>query len=91
MIKGIFLIVGGIIFALLVNTKMALSVIALLPFVLIMITIIGIMTSPLLKKTQRAVEDVAKVIGENVSGIRLIKTYNLEAQRVDKIIEINKR
>ncbi|VEU75441.1 ABC-type multidrug/protein/lipid transport system ATPase component [Mycoplasmopsis maculosa] len=91
MIKGIFLIMGGIVFSFLVDWKMALTIVAIIPVVAIMVVIIGITTSPLLKKTQKVVEEVTKTIGENISGIRLIKTYNLEEKRMNKITEINSR
>lgn len=89
MIKGIFLIIGGLTVASLVDWKMSLSIIAIIPIVIVMGTIISLKTGPLLKQTQKAVDAVTKVVDENISGIRVIKTFNLETKRLDLLKDIN--
>ncbi|MBU4690030.1 ABC transporter ATP-binding protein [Mycoplasma zalophidermidis] len=81
MIRGFMMIVGGIIMAFMVNTTMALVITPVIPGLLILITIIGKITSPLIKKTQKNLEYVTKNIDENIKGSRTIKTYNLENKR----------
>ncbi|EIN15334.1 ABC transporter, ATP-binding protein [Mycoplasmopsis agalactiae 14628] len=89
MIKGIFLIIGGLTVASLVDWQMALSIIAIIPIVIVMGTIISLKTGPLLKQTQKAVDAVTKVVDENISGIRVIKTFNLETKRLNLLKDIN--
>lgn len=89
MIKGIFLIIGGLTVAALVDWQMSLSIIAIIPIVIVMGSIISVKTGPLLKKTQKAVDAVTKVVDENISGIRVIKTFNLETKRLNVLKEIN--
>lgn len=89
MIKGIFLIIGGLTVAALVDWQMSLSIIAIIPIVIVMGSIISVKTGPLLKKTQKAVHAVTKVVDENISGIRVIKTFNLETKRLNVLKEIN--
>ncbi|SBO45001.1 Putative ABC transporter ATP-binding protein MG014 [Mycoplasmopsis agalactiae] len=89
MIKGIFLIIGGLTVASLVDWKMSLSIIAIIPIVIVMGTIISLKTGPLLKQTQKAVDAVTKVVDENISGIRVIKNFNLETKRLDLLKDIN--
>lgn len=68
---------------------MSLSIIAIIPIVIVMGTIISLKTGPLLKQTQKAVDAVTKVVDENISGIRVIKTFNLETKRLDLLKDIN--
>lgn len=89
MIKGIFLIIGGLTVAALVDWQMSLSIIAIIPIVIVVGSIISVKTGPLLKKTQKAVDAVTKVVDENISGIRVIKTFNLETKRLNVLKEIN--
>lgn len=89
MIKGIFLIIGGLTVAALADWQMSLSIIAIIPIVIVMGSIISVKTGPLLKKTQKAVDAVTKVVDENISGIRVIKTFNLETKRLNVLKEIN--
>ncbi len=89
MIKGIFLIIGGLTVAALVDWQMSLSIIAIIPIVIVMGSTISVKTGPLLKKTQKAVDAVTKVVDENISGIRVIKTFNLETKRLNVLKEIN--
>uniref|UniRef100_UPI003D2AC65D ABC transporter transmembrane domain-containing protein n=1 Tax=Mycoplasmopsis bovis TaxID=28903 RepID=UPI003D2AC65D len=56
MIKGIFLIIGGLTVAALVDWQMSLSIIAIIPIVIVMGSIISVKTGPLLKKTQKPVQ-----------------------------------
>lgn len=89
MIKSLFLIIGGVVFSSLVDWKMSLSIIAIIPVVIILILVIGLTSSPLLKQTQKIVESVTKAVDENISGIRVIKTFNLEEERNNKFKTIN--
>ncbi|WP_406617268.1 ABC transporter ATP-binding protein [Mycoplasmopsis adleri] len=91
MIRSIFLIVGGVVLSSLVDWKMALSIVAIIPVVVVLITVIGLTASPLLKKTQKIVEEVTKSVNENISGIRVIKTFNLEDDRFNKFKDISQR
>ncbi|WP_338822793.1 ABC transporter ATP-binding protein [Mycoplasmopsis felifaucium] len=91
MIKSFFLIIGGVVFSILVSWKMALSIIAIIPVVIVLILVIGLTASPMLKRSQKIVEEVTKAVNENVSGIRVIKTFNLEEDRINKFKDINHR
>nr|WP_235732239.1 ABC transporter ATP-binding protein [Mycoplasmopsis primatum] len=89
MIKSIFLVAGGLVIATMVDWKMALSIIALIPIVAVMGIVIGLKTGPLLKETQKSVDAVTKIVNENISGIRVIKTFNLETKRLNVLEDVN--
>ncbi|WP_027120891.1 ABC transporter ATP-binding protein [Mycoplasmopsis lipofaciens] len=89
LVRGSFMAIGGCILAFLVDPVMSLAVLSIVPLIGIIITIVGIVTNPLLKKTQKSVELVTKIIDENVTGARVIKTYNLEENRKKVFNEAN--
>ncbi|KUH47221.1 ABC transporter ATP-binding protein [Mycoplasmopsis meleagridis] len=81
LIRGIFLAIGSCVLAFLVDPTMAIGVVIVVPIMAILIAFIGYLTSPLIKKTQKNIENLTKDIDENINGIRVIKTYNLENKR----------
>ncbi|QBF34437.1 ABC transporter ATP-binding protein [Mycoplasmopsis phocirhinis] len=89
MVKGFIMIVGGVGIAFSVNWKMALIILPVIPLMVLIMFIIAKFTSPLIKKTQHQVENVTKEIDENIKGIRTVKTYNLEQERLNKFKNSN--
>nr|WP_318023689.1 ABC transporter ATP-binding protein [Mycoplasmopsis iners] len=87
--KGIFLAIGSSVLAFLVDPKMAIGVIIIIPILFVLIGTVGYLTSPLLKKSQKTIEALTKDIEENVNGIKIIKTYNLEQKRKQSFIKHN--
>ncbi|MCS4536845.1 ABC transporter ATP-binding protein/permease [Mycoplasma sp. CSL7475-4] len=89
MVKGFIMIVGGATIAFSVDWKMALIILPVIPIMMGVMVAIGKFASPLIKKTQWQVEKVTKEIDENIKGIRTIKTYNLENERLEKFRNSN--
>lgn len=90
-IKSLFIIVGASIISAIVAWEMALSIMSLIPLIVTVVVVTGIKTNPILKKTQKVVDEVTKEVNENVAGIRVIKTFNLEHERMQKFKGINKK
>ncbi|UUM19393.1 ABC transporter ATP-binding protein [Mycoplasma sp. 1018B] len=84
LIRGIFLALGSTILAFLVDPNMAWGIMGIIPALCILIGVIAYLAIPLFKKTQLSIESLTKDINENVNGIRVIKTYNLETKRIDQ-------
>ncbi|QSB07401.1 ABC transporter ATP-binding protein [Mycoplasma tauri] len=89
MIKSLFLIVGGLVITAIIDWRMALSIFGIIPFVVILGLVITLKVNPLLKRAQKTVENVTKIVDENISGIRVIKTFNLEEKRFNVLKEAN--
>lgn len=91
LIRGFFLVIGGGVLAILNDPKMSLSVLAVVPVIFVLVLVIGLTTNPLLKKTQKVVEEITKATDENILGARVIKTFNLEETRKKRFSEYNHR
>lgn len=81
LIKGMFLVIGTVILAIWTDLSLSIVIAIMIPSLLIMISIVGLSTKNLLRDTQKTVEFLTKNIDENINGIKVIKTYNLEKQR----------
>lgn len=86
-IRAPILLLGGSIITLLMDSKLALVMIATLPLIFIVVYSISRMGVPLYSKVQRSVDGMVRVVREDAQGIRVIKALskeNYESARYDK-------
>lgn len=85
------LLIGGIIVTLTLDPILTLILLALLPF--IAIVVFGITKSgiPLFNKVQLAIDELVLVIRENITGIRVIKALSKEEFERDRFRKVNAR
>ncbi len=83
------LLIGGIIVTLTLDPVLTLILLALLPF--ITIVIFGITKSgiPLFNKVQLAIDELVLVIRENITGIRVIKSLSKEEYENGRFKKVN--
>ena len=62
----------------------------IIPLLIIVIMVLFKITSPIFKESQERVDGINGVIGENISGIRTVKTYTREEHEVTKFMKDNK-
>ena len=62
----------------------------IIPLLIIIIMVLFKITSPIFKESQERVDDINGVIGENIRGIRTVKTYTREEHEVAKFMKDNK-
>ena len=62
----------------------------IVPILIIIIMILFKITSPIFKESQERVDGINGVIGENIRGIRTVKTYTREEHEISKFMEDNK-
>ncbi len=86
-IRAPILLLGGSIITLLMDRKLALVMIATLPFIFAVVYSISRMGVPLYTKVQQAVDSMVRVVREDAQGIRVIKALskvNYENNRYDR-------
>ena len=85
------LLIGGIIVTLTLDPVLTLILVALLPF--ITIVIFGITKSgiPLFNKVQLAIDELVLVIRENITGIRVIKALSKEEHEKERFKKVNSK
>lgn len=87
-IRAPFLCIGSIIMAIYVNPKLALVFAILLPLFCVILYFIMAKTIPLYRRVQKKVDRLAQVVGENLSGVRVIRAFaksNAEKKRAHDV------
>lgn len=75
-IRAPFLCVGGVIMAMILDVKLSIIIIVVLPLFTITLALIMIKSVPLYKNVQKRLDKLAKVLRENLSGIRVIRAFS---------------
>ena len=86
-IRAPILLLGGSVITMIMDKKLALVMIATLPFIFIIVYSISRMGVPLYSKVQQSVDGMVRVVREDAQGIRVIKALSkidYENARYDK-------
>lgn len=67
-----------------INKELTFMVLSIVPVILIIAVIVGRFVRPIFMRIQRKVDDINRVVQENIKGIRVIKTYTLEDAEIKK-------
>jgi len=87
-IRAPMLLLGGIVMMLMMDTTLALVLIALLPIIGVVVYLVTKKSVPLYTQQQESLDDVVRVAAENITGIRVIKALSkteYEKQRFHKV------
>ncbi len=88
-IRSPFMFVGGIIMSLIINKKLSLIIVALIPVIFISIIILLKLALPFFKLVQKKIDKVNLVIRENLIGARVVKAFVREEQQIDRFDKAN--
>lgn len=89
LISSAFLIVGASVLLLLINWKLGLAVIAVLPVIAITFQVVLAKVRVLFKQAQQAIDRLNKVISESILGAALVRLVNTQTQEYDKFKSAN--
>lgn len=89
MISSVFLIIGASVLLILINWKLALIVLLIVPIVGGAFFVIFTRVRKLFKKSQEAIDWLNKVINESILGSSLIRLLNSQQVEYDKFIAAN--
>ena len=84
-----FVVFGAMIMAFTVNVKAAFVFVVTIPFLSIVVFGVMLITMPLYKKVQAALDAVLGKTRENLSGVRVIRAFNKEEQEIKEFHESN--
>lgn len=71
-----FLIIGSAIMAIIIDAKLALVFLAVIPLILLVVFVILKKTDPLYDKTQKDLDKVSEITRENLQGARVVRAFN---------------
>ena len=83
--------IGSLIMAFFISPKLTLILVILIPIVFILVFLILRKAFPYFNKMQDCVDEVNSSVRENVSGIRVVKSFVMEETEINKFDRINKK
>ena len=84
LLRSPFVVFGALVMAFTINTKCALIFAAAIPVLLIVVFAIMLVSIPLFKKSQAALDRVTCLTRENLTGVRVIRAFCREEQSVEE-------
>ncbi len=87
-VRAPIMLVGGIIITLIMDARLALTMIAVLPLIFLTVWIVSMKGVPLYAKVQSSVDSMVRVVREDTQGIRVIKALSktdYEHRRYNKV------
>ncbi len=84
------IMIGSIVMAILISPKLSLILLFFIPIIALTIVIIIKRAFPYFTITQESVDNVNSVVRENLSGIRVVKSYVMEEYEIEKFDKVNK-
>lgn len=89
LVSSVFLIIGASILLVLINWKLALAVLAILPIIGVSFFVIFRKVRTLFKKSQEVIDWLNKVINESILGSALIRVLNSQQYEYEKFLAAN--
>lgn len=89
-VRAPILLIGGIIVTLTLDVKLTLVLLATLPLIILASYFVSKIGIPLFTKVQKRIDDMIRVIRENISGIRVIKALSKQDYEIDRFSKVNK-
>ena len=90
-VRAPILLVGGIIVTFTLDPILTLILLATLPLVTILTIIISKLSLPLFTKVQESLDNLVKVLRENITGIRVIKALSKQEYEKNRFSKVNKQ
>ncbi len=84
LVRAPALLVVSAFFAFSINWRISMILVALLPVIVVIVALILKFGFPLFQKMQRKIDNVNRVVQENLIGIRVVKAYVREDREKDK-------
>ncbi|SHH14286.1 ATP-binding cassette, subfamily B [Butyrivibrio fibrisolvens DSM 3071] len=83
-VRAPIMLIGGIILTLTMDAQLALVLIIMLPILMGVVLFISNRGIPLFDRVQSRVDDVVRIMRENISGIRVVKALSREDHEMDR-------
>ncbi len=85
------IIIGSLIMALTISSRLSMVLLVLIPFMIIVVSIVVKKAFPYFQKMQDSVDEVNTVVRENLNGIRVVKSFVKEDYEIKRFQEVNQR
>lgn len=85
-----FVVIGGMIMAFTVNARAAMIFVVAIPLLAVVVFGIMLWTMPMYKRVQARLDRVTGLTRENLSGVRVVRAFNMESGEVSRFEEANR-
>ncbi len=90
LLRSPFVVLGAMVMAFTIDIKAAMIFVVVIPVLCIIVFMIMFMSVPMYKTVQKRLDKVLKITRENLTGVRVIRAFNLE-QKEKKSFDHNNR
>ncbi len=88
-IRAPIMLFGGIIITMTMDRGLAMILCVMAPIMIVLVVLISRMGIPLYEKVQQKVDDIVRVMRENITGIRVVKALSKEEFEQKRYLEVN--
>ncbi len=88
-LRSPFIVIGSLILAFKINRNAAMIFVVVIPLLSVAVFSIMLYTMPLYKKVQEKLDHILGMTRENLSGVRVIRTFNKEQSEVSRFEAVN--
>ena len=88
-VRAPILLVGGVIVSLLMDAHLALIMIVMLPALITVVIVVSAKGMPMFTKVQEKLDDVVRIMRENITGIRVVKALSKSDYEIRRFAEAN--
>lgn len=88
-LRSPFIVFGAMVMAFTIDVKAALIFVVAIPLLSVVVFGIMMLTMPLYRKVQNGLDSVLGITRENLTGARVIRAFNKEAEEIDAFEEKN--
>ena len=86
-----FLLVGSTIMAILINVRLSLIFVVVIPLIILLFFFIMKKTNPLFIDAKQNLDNVSNVTRENLSGTRVVRAFNKQGYEIDRFEKANEK
>ncbi len=86
-----FLLIGSTVAAIIINVKLSLIFVAVMPIILLLFWVIMKKTNPLFVEVKNNLDKVSNVTRENLSGNRVVRAFNKQQQEIERFDSVNNK
>jgi ATP-binding cassette, subfamily B, multidrug efflux pump len=90
-IRAPILLIGAIILMVIIDFQLSIIMLILLPVLFLVVGFITVKGVPYFDQLQRSLDELIKVVRENLTGIRIIKAFNQQNNEILRFTDINEQ
>ena len=88
-VRAPIMLIGGVAVSLMMDAKLALIMIVMLPLLIVMVIAISAKGMPMFIKVQEKLDDIVRVMRENITGIRVVKALSKSDYETRRFAQAN--